>query len=314
MKSLGKRDDFIFDETTGLYLPKETERTDSPQRQDCFGDAPIKVEVDRDWPQLGVSVLTLILLIFTVVYARKQWLESNRAANSSEIAANAAASAAKIANDTLLEMKTGSTTTDTHTLAEQAKKQADETKELAYGAITQARATKDLADQARRTADAAISANSNAVSLQRPWVGLASLEIVSSRVVATTDEKFSLDFDINIKNFGSEAARDAVPAMRWTSNLDLIPAKMDLACSIGTDSSRSHLYGGLIFPGTDIVSYPTQLSRSEVDPAPTNYSKHLYAAICIVYQGAGDTIHHTRMCQHLLENLCFNQCGFNSAD
>jgi hypothetical protein len=67
--------------------------------------SPLYVDTLPSWVPIIISALTLLFLIFTVIYARRQWLESNRAANSSEIAANAAQSAALTASQQLKLLK-----------------------------------------------------------------------------------------------------------------------------------------------------------------------------------------------------------------
>src|SRR4051794_39144217 len=93
---------FILDERTGLYVLRRQkigcEQQDSPAErnepiENCHPEL-LSVEVKRDWIPIVMSGLTLVFLVFTVVYARRQWLEANKAANASEVAANAAASAA----------------------------------------------------------------------------------------------------------------------------------------------------------------------------------------------------------------------------
>jgi hypothetical protein len=70
--------------------------------------------------------LTLLLALISTLGTGAAWYQGRSAA----IAANAAKSAAKTANDTLNEMKNGKGAQDTHALAENAKNQADRTKEI----------------------------------------------------------------------------------------------------------------------------------------------------------------------------------------
>jgi hypothetical protein len=99
---------YFLNESSGLYEPHPRR---APQRDSGADrhDALLQVNVQRDRWAIGIpailSFLTLLLLIATVVYTRRQWLETNRSANGSETAGNAAQSAAVTANSTLNEMK-----------------------------------------------------------------------------------------------------------------------------------------------------------------------------------------------------------------
>ena len=134
---------FFLNESSGLYQPypkPEPPPSNStpdplPHQVGSGRQTVFHVNVLRDWMVILIpavfSLLTLVLLIATVVYTRRQWLQANRSANASETAANAAQSAAVTANNTLTEMKTGQGAQDTHKLADQAVKQATQTKSLA---------------------------------------------------------------------------------------------------------------------------------------------------------------------------------------
>jgi hypothetical protein len=149
--------EYSLNESSGLFEPPQSSAKGQPptpaqetqQRIDLGRDChtPFHVNVLRDWLAMAIpatqSALTLLLLVATVVYTRRQWLEANRSANASEIAANAAKSAAETANSTLKEMKTGQGARDTHTLAGQAVTQATQTTNLATATSTLAQTSKD---------------------------------------------------------------------------------------------------------------------------------------------------------------------------
>jgi hypothetical protein len=109
-------DRYSLNQSSGLYQPypepspeppRPNQTHETPSQQVCRDrHHPLRVAVQRDWVPMIISALTLILLCFTVRYTFKQWLEANRSANASEIAAHAAQSAAVTANHTLNEMKT----------------------------------------------------------------------------------------------------------------------------------------------------------------------------------------------------------------
>ena len=87
-------DAYIFNLTSGLYQPK-TQRPENKEDQDVpqqKEQPPFLVSFDgeRHWlanaislGALVVSALTLILLCYTVQYARNQWHEERRTADAS---------------------------------------------------------------------------------------------------------------------------------------------------------------------------------------------------------------------------------------
>jgi hypothetical protein len=94
---------YILDGTGSIYKPK-TESTQQNTEKTSYGSRktrPLWVNIIRDWPVFLVSLGTLVFLIATLHYARKQWLEANRSAGASEKAANAAADAATTAKNSL---------------------------------------------------------------------------------------------------------------------------------------------------------------------------------------------------------------------
>jgi hypothetical protein len=91
---------YSLNESSGLFESPQSQANRQPptpgqetrQLVDLGGDRhrPLHVNVLRDWLVMGIpailSALTLLLLVATFVYARRQWLEANRNANSSEVA------------------------------------------------------------------------------------------------------------------------------------------------------------------------------------------------------------------------------------
>lgn len=167
---------YVLNVASRMYQPKafasEAEGRDNPagtNRHKRF-----HVSVLHDWLAICLSALTLLLLFFTVRYTRKQWLENNRSANASEIAAHAAKSAAETALATLTEMQTGQGSRDTHTLAQQAVTQAlqttslaNDTHDLATAAGQQAASSGKIAAASSKSADTAAQ---ELESSQRPWL------------------------------------------------------------------------------------------------------------------------------------------------
>jgi hypothetical protein len=97
-----------------------------------------KLERDIRTGEIALIIINGLLLVTTIVIAiiyNGQLKEMRKATRASEKAATAAASAADTADKTLKEIRAGST--DTHDLAEAAKKQAMNTEMLAKAAVDQ---------------------------------------------------------------------------------------------------------------------------------------------------------------------------------
>lgn len=108
------RHGYIIDPSSGLYHPYTTEREDEIEENATEAQqfpGPLRISVDKefmDYVPIGVGVfalllsaLTLILLFGTVIYARKQWVETKRTADQSVIAATAATEAANTSKEAL---------------------------------------------------------------------------------------------------------------------------------------------------------------------------------------------------------------------
>lgn len=77
LQNIGDR--YVFDGPSGIYKQQPTEATEEARRQpdpNQHGN-PLWVNVRRDWLMIALSALTLILLGFTVHYAKKQWMAMN---------------------------------------------------------------------------------------------------------------------------------------------------------------------------------------------------------------------------------------------
>lgn len=111
-------DSFAIDPKNGLYCPKLIESDDSiNDRDEQIGEGPVLIfpERDEDWPSKAVafataagvfvSALTLILLFFTVQYARNQWREARRQADAAIEAAHAGTKASDTARSQLEELQ-----------------------------------------------------------------------------------------------------------------------------------------------------------------------------------------------------------------
>jgi hypothetical protein len=186
---------YFLNESSGLYEPHPRRSLLRDLRTDHHG-APLQVNVQRDRWAIGIpaalSVLTLLLLIATVLYTRRQWLETNRSANGSETAGNAAESAAKTAGDTLHEMRYGKGAQDTDTLAHAAQTQAG-------ASLISSRAAESAANTARATLELHSS----------PWLGMEKDEadaVTSS--ISGNDHSINAAFTIRLHNYGSAPAFD----------------------------------------------------------------------------------------------------------
>jgi hypothetical protein len=80
---------YILDASSGIYKPKAVDAQKEAAAYPKYSDRkrPLWVTIVRDWPVFLVSVGTLVLLIATVYYARKQWCETDRSAGANEASA-----------------------------------------------------------------------------------------------------------------------------------------------------------------------------------------------------------------------------------
>jgi hypothetical protein len=267
---------YFFNESNGLYQPYPKPEPAKPQTQTAF-----HVAFSRDWIAIlvpaGLTILTLILLFFTVRYTRRQWLEANRSANASEIAANAAQSAAITANDTLKEMRTGQGAQDTHRLAEAAKKQAS-------ASITSAKAAESAANTAKATLEAQSS----------PWLGIEKddADFVVSRLFQT-DGSMDVTVTIRLHNYGSAPARDvSIYVPRKTTGGKYSGASFFHHSNVCTESEQAErdvqareLYGvqHIIWP-SDHRDFTRTINTTESPAA--------YFPGCISYRGHSDSFQH----------------------
>ena len=80
LANIGER--YVYDSTSLLYKHNTTKADRDAQNNAAQNDprSPFWVSVRRDWLAVIISALTILLLAFTVHYARKQWLEANASA------------------------------------------------------------------------------------------------------------------------------------------------------------------------------------------------------------------------------------------
>lgn len=139
-----------FHEESGAVIfdkPKSQEEIDRGRREDEqheFARAQVVTNKRLAW-FTGALVFATLCTIGVGIWQ----------ATISQRAANAAKSAADTAAKTLTEMQNGQGATDTHTLAQQAVVQAEQTTTLAVQAKRQADASKVSADAAKSSADIA---------------------------------------------------------------------------------------------------------------------------------------------------------------
>ena len=109
-------DTFALDPSSGIYKPNAV-IAELPKTEDVASSKirPVWVNVVRDWPTLLISLATLIFLIATVYYSRKQWKEAQRTAVASVQAAYAACVSAQVAAESLESSDKASI--DTHNLS-----------------------------------------------------------------------------------------------------------------------------------------------------------------------------------------------------
>lgn len=201
-----------------------------------------------------VPLFTLILLAITAWYAIKQW-------KASDISAQAAASAANTAHDTLIEMQSGGGAHDTHTLADQAVTQATQTtklanaakdesnqmKHLASNALAQATETNNLANQAARTANTAVEqlhlSEKQLETTERAWISILG---ASAEELHWAPNGISLTIKVNYKNVGNLPATNLWADVRLFLAksgggylLDEAKAKQQQICEEDKDSNTS---------------------------------------------------------------------------
>lgn len=165
---------------------------------------------------IGIGIATLLINCAIALIYWGQLKEMR-------VATDAATKAAKAAESSLQEMKTGSGATDTHTLAQQAVNQAANTADLVKIAKTQADVA---ADTLRRS--------------QRPWVNAESFEV--KRIVLPPRGRFNIYGVLTMKNTGTSVANEGWAEMvALSNNAAVLSKKWDAACKLmDTQMAASH--------------------------------------------------------------------------
>ena len=218
----------IFD---GKAEREGKERAKQKERDEGYEDRQLSIQRHTLYTQIALVVFGLLGAGFSGYQAR-----------TSRIAGEAAQSAALTASSTLYEMQHGSGAVDTHTLAEQAKTQVQQTTALASAAGQQAMQTLNLANEVRRQSEltrqqviASRAANDMTRRLvataqqtfdtsNRPYVGVSGTSLSFQHYdglgnfvddQTRTEQSNRLLLTIYWKNFGT------VPARKFKPSLDL---------------------------------------------------------------------------------------------
>jgi hypothetical protein len=238
----------------------------------------------------------------------------------------------KLTQGTFEELKKGGS--DTHDLAEAAKRQAEtsraiaeaaraqveSSKAIAERALAQAKATNDIASQARRSANTA----EQALGLQaRPWVGLdGSVTIESIGVVST--QGFEVKFTYTVKNFGSVPALYVVSSAkigierhtRSNASDNALRDQSDRQCLF---ADTNYAPRGTVFTGNQPPAQPQRPGPAAEFTGATVFPDQrfqmgmsvndrsglsdgfdpgasLWGVGCVAYLGPTGPVHHTRFC------------------
>ena len=268
-------DAYIFNLTSELYQPKtqqpeNKEDQDVPQQKE---QPPFLVSFDgeRHWlanaislGALVVSALTLILLCYTVQYARNQWHEERRTADASITAAEAARRSAEIASQTLVQLQaqTG--------YSQQSLEQSKQT--LAFQTRPWLRI--ELQDVSAKT-------------LEWPPEIIPS----GSKKLQQERKQRSVTIRYRIHNYGGGIATREMSRFYWEkmgmgSNM---PPTRDAACRKAIASIEGFAQSKQLLPTEE-----TELRTSTLDNPLLAMDSTVRAVGCVVYRGRDDpaTIHH----------------------
>jgi hypothetical protein len=196
--------------------------------------------------------------------------------------------------------------------------QANQTETLAKNALSQAKATNDLAGAASRSAFVSEAANKQGVDLfklqNRPWVG------VNGEV--TFDENRSPKWvAAKLKNFGNQPALNTnvsiyVLTMKTygIEEVAKVAATIDEECRIGEGRVSPGKAGDLLLPGVE-EPWSAGIDRPDLSGVKTS----LIMPGCIVYKDTDGVVHRTRFCYMIglsssPTEKTFGTCWGQSAD
>lgn len=84
LRKVGER--YVFDAASLIYRHKTAEAEDATQSAPTANNRrnPFWVDVRRDWLVVSISAITILLLVLTVHYSRRQWIAANKSAKAAE--------------------------------------------------------------------------------------------------------------------------------------------------------------------------------------------------------------------------------------
>jgi hypothetical protein len=255
-------------------LPGQAERADSARR------AQEKEEHDYKQRQVSIQNRIFVTQAVLVVFGIIGTIVSIYQAKTARISADAANSAATTAHDTLVEMRSGGTAQDTHTLAQQAVAQAAQTTNLANGAL----------------------------ATQRPWLRL-SMRLW--RPVEPYADGYTFIVVPSITNIGTGVASEAKMYFEAEGFAEIAPINKALAVKdwckslkpdfIGFGDEATYFPGVTVDtpkPGLGIVTTNKKWKKSDFNEADPRVDTLIYG--CVLYRFAPfPEWHHTSVVYNL---------------
>ncbi len=264
-----------------------------PNREDREKDAERESEREYKKEQLSLQKQNLWTQIGLVFFGIIGTMISGYQSHTARVSADAAQTAAQTAKDTLTEMRTGAGSVDTHTLAEQAITQAQQTTVLA-------RAAERQANQSDKLATAALAqARTAQVTLvrERPWLATKGFNLIRG----DTPHIFRT-LILPISNGGRDIATN------FNSNIMMIitdhhyPSD-DLINLPKNPDCQERLPKGhnIVLPG-DLVYIIVQFREKQASEMQDVIAerKSLFVEGCIEYSDATNTVHRTNVSERYL--------------
>ena len=304
---------FFLDKASGLYKP-ETYKQEYGSEKDaekCKSVSPFPVRVTTDLLVLAVSVITLVLLGFTVYYAAHQWQEMIRAANGTTNLANAAWVSAETAADALEDNRESLRTTlrQMEIQSWSQLQSANAAVRASRAASRQVGAMQKLAVQAQRSADTAAA---SLILANRPWVGTSGDVTITGPLFSSTPFEWNVIFPLeySAKNFGSSAAINEWDIWGVVTSDDLgRPPRDDEFLKIPdctkmeggvTPTPSSPLQ--LLLPGQDSPGKMTILGVPQPRNRVITHIEEFWIVGCVIYEDINSTRHSTRIIYHSIPN------------
>ncbi len=249
--------------------------------------------------------LTWTLAVFTLIGAIAavyQGIIAQRSAEANKVAARAARDSARIASESLDELRSSEATS-----AGQFRTQLSKLDNGIRESTRQANATRELVEVEREAADAATkqldSSEQQFQSAQRPWLSLQ----VNGDELNVVGNNVNMKIHFIVDNIG----RSIAVAVVFSGSLERYDSsRKDNGCSISPElrrnmqasASATAVFPGKPFSGTRVVS--GYVSSSD---AKTQHGTNLDLIACVYYLTAVDNIPHTTsIVRHLYDPKAFS--------